>query len=253
MKPIICCLLAFVAACSSNAVQAQGWGTLTGKIVVDGDVPKVPNLVERGAPGVKDGEICAVSGVPDDSLVVSPDGELANCFVYLYLRRGTPDIHPDLKTPAEPNVTFDNVGCRFEPHVLTVRTDQVVNCINTDACGHNVHTFPLKNNAHNMLVSGGDKKGVDLGFNQSELLPIQVKCDIHPWMTAYWLISDHPYATTSGKDGTFKIEKLPAGKHSFRIWHERTGYIERSLDIEIVDGQTTDLGTLKVKAKDLQK
>jgi hypothetical protein len=192
-----------------------------------------------------------VKAVPDDSLVVSDKGEVANCFVYLYMRRGTPDIHPSLKTPAQAKLPFDNVGCRFVPHAMVVRTDQVVNCLNSDPCGHNVHTFPLKNEAYNQLISGGNNTGVEFKHSQSELLPMQVKCDIHPWMTAYWLVVDHPYATVSKEDGTFKIENMPAGKHTIRIWQERVGYVERSLDVEIKDGKVTDLGTVKVDAAKL--
>lgn len=249
MKPY-CSFLALAVALSAGDVLAQEWGHLKGKIVVNGTVPKLAPLVKEGA-NVKDANVCAVKDLPDDSLVVGENGELANCFVYLYMRRGTPEIHPDLKKPAEPAVKLDNLQCRFVPHAGIVRTDQVLNTINSDACGHNVHTFPLKNNAHNLLISANDTKGVNLEFSQGELLPMQVKCDIHPWMTAYWMVVDHPYATVTDSEGNYFIENMPAGKHTIRIWHERVGYIERSLDVEIKGGEASDLGTIKVDADKL--
>ncbi|MCG6155028.1 hypothetical protein [Rubinisphaera margarita] len=242
-------MLAVVAAAAP--CFAEGWGTVTGKIVVKGDAPNPPELVAKGA-NVKDASVCAVNAVPDRSVVVGEKGELANCFVYLYQRRGTPDIHPDLEKSAEPKVVFDQKGCEFFPRSLVVRTDQKVNVISNDACGHNVHTYPLKNSPHNLLVGANDTKGVELEYPQSELLPMQVKCDIHPWMTAYWLVVDHPYAVVSNDKGEFKIENVPEGEHTFRIWHERVGYIERGLDVEIKDGETVDVGTIEVDADDLE-
>ena len=247
----ICACLAAVMACSAGSVFAQGWGTLQGKIVADGNVSRFKPLVAKGE-NVKDAEVCSVKAIPDDSLVVSEKGEVANCFVYLYLRRGTPDVHPSLKTPEKDTLEFDNQGCRFVPRFMVVRTDQVVKCLNTDPCGHNVRTNPLKNEAYNQLISGGNTTGIDMTHTQSEMLPMQVKCDIHPWMTAYWLVLDHPYSTISKEDGTFKIENMPAGKHDIRIWHERVGFIERT-SVEIKDGQVVDLGIVKANAKKLME
>lgn len=243
--------LALTLLFGTATAQAEGWGHLKGKIVVEGDAPKLPPVVKQGE-NVKDANVCAVKDIPNDSLVLSDKGELANCFVYLYMRRGTPDIHPSLVEPAEERIRLDNNQCRFIPHAGVVRTDQKLNAFNSDACGHNVHTFPLKNNAHNVLIAANDKTGVELEFNQSELLPMQVKCDIHPWMIAYWLVVDHPYAVVSDEEGNFEIQNIPAGKHTFRIWNERTGYIERAIDVEITDGQTKDLGQIKVDAAKLR-
>ncbi|HCS51266.1 MAG TPA: hypothetical protein DIW81_06685 [Planctomycetaceae bacterium] len=232
---------------------AQGWGTIKGKVVVDGTAPNLPPKVTKGDQTVKDANVCAVNGIPDKSITVNDKGELANCFVYLYLRRGTPDIHPDLKKPASDVVEFDQKGCEFLPHALVVRTDQKVKAISNDACGHNVHTYPLKNEAYNLLIGANDKTGALLEHSEAEPLPMQVTCDIHPWMRAYWFVVDHPYAVVTDAEGNFTIENLPEGEHDFRIWHERVGYIERGLEIEVKDGKVTDVGTIKVDAKDLEE
>ncbi len=249
-------LLAFsmlIAGCLvGQTCQAQGWGTIKGKVVVDGKAPSLPEKVAKGA-NVKDANVCAVNAIPDKSIVVNDKGELANCFVYLYMRRGTPDIHPALKTPANATVEFDQKGCEFFPHALVVRTDQDVKCISNDACGHNVHTYPLKNEAYNLLIGANDKTGAILKNPEAEPLPMQVTCDIHPWMRAYWLVIDHPYAVVTDAEGNFTIENLPEGKRDFRIWHERVGYVERGLEVEVKNGQVTDVGTIKVKAKDLEE
>ena len=85
-------------------------------------------------------------------------------------------------------------------------------------------------------------------------------------MTAYVLILDHPYAVVSDKDGKFKIEKLPVGELEFRYWHERAGYLiktvkivdgkekfENTVKIKIENGKTKDLGVIKLKADKFPK
>ncbi len=241
---------------SGQSLFAQGWGTITGKIVVDGTPPKLPVLVNKGDSTIKDANVCAANDIPNDKLVVGKNGGLANCFVYLYKRRGKVDIHPDLKKPAQEVIKFDNKGCIFTPHAIVVRTDQKVNVINSDACGHNVHTFPLRNGGLNQLVAANDTKGIEIDFKKAEPLPMQVTCDIHPWMTAKWFVVEHPYAVVTDKEGKFTIKLVPEGKHKFRIWHEIPGYVkkdgERDIKVEIKAGQTVDLGVIKVSAADLK-
>ncbi len=238
------CLPAFlVLALSASPLFAQGgYGHLEGQIVFAGNAPNLPPLVAMGAQ-VKDAAICAANPVPDNSLLVDPKTNgVANVFVYL--RSAPENVHPKLApVPAKPAV-FDQKGCSFEPHALFVRSGQEVAVYSQDACAHNTHTYPIKNDAVNFLLQPKPPKPEIIparNTKASEILPIQVKCDIHPWMSAYWLILDHPYATISAADGKFRIENLPAGEHSFRVWHERAGYLERSLKVTIEDGKTTTI------------
>jgi hypothetical protein len=62
-------------------------------------------------------------------------------------------------------------------------------------------------------------------------------------MKAYHFPIDHPYVAVTDKDGHFKIEGLPAGKHLFNVWHESAPggaqLLERKLQITIeVDKET---------------
>jgi len=52
---------------------------------------------------------------------------------------------------------------------------------------------------------------------------VHVKCDVHPWMTAYVGVLPHPYFATTGEDGTFAIKNLPPGKYTLEAWHEKLG------------------------------
>jgi hypothetical protein len=45
-------------------------------------------------------------------------------------------------------------------------------------------------------------------------------------MTAYVLVRPDPYMAVSDKKGEFEIADIPAGMHTFRIWHEALGYLK---------------------------
>ncbi|HAW29796.1 MAG TPA: hypothetical protein DCY03_17010 [Planctomycetaceae bacterium] len=228
---------------SPVSVSAAEWGSVTGRFVYDGEAPKPVVQREKGDPNVKDPTVCAAMEHLNNDLVVNPDNKgIANIFMYM---RRAKDVHPDLKESEKKTLVFDQQGCTFEPHALFVRTDQKVIVKSGDPVAHNTHTFPLKNQAVNFILAPNDREGKEVENVISEILPMQVKCDIHPWMTAYWLVLDHPYAVVSDKDGKFTIENLPAGRNTFYLWQEKTGYLDRKFTVNIKPGETIDMGEVK--------
>jgi hypothetical protein len=220
---------------SMQPAQAQ-WGTLKGKVTLDGEVPAVKLLVKKGDAAAKDAAVCAADDVPDESLVVDKESKgIAN--VVIWLAKAPAKIHPDLQKSKDPEVVFDQKGCRFIPHVLVVRTDQKVRVISDDAIAHNTHTYPLKNKQENFIVAPSDRKGVVVpSVNVEERLPASIGCDIHPWMRAWWVILEHPYVAVTNARGEFEIANLPTGDHEFRVWQEKAGYLERSYKVTIKAG-----------------
>jgi hypothetical protein len=250
-------LLALVLG-TPQALCAQGWGSVEGQFLFEGDVPELPPKVAKGDKMAKEPR-CAVNGVPDESLVVNPENRgIAN--VCIYLRKAPAMIHPDLKESKEKEVVFDQKGCIFLPHVLIVRTDQTVLVKSGDPFQHNTHTNGFANEQKNLIIGAEDRTGVPIQMPNSELrlVPIKINCDIHPWMEAYWAVTDHPYVAVTDADGKFKIENLPAGEHTFRVWQEKSGYVktaefERDLTVTIKAGETLTLPPLKVPAASFEK
>lgn len=246
MLLLACAMCAWLPG--ERAAFAQ-WGDVEGQFVFDGDVPQLPLLVKQGDAAVKDAAVCSAGAVPDESLVVNTQNKgIANVFVFL---RKADKVHPDLKTPAEKEVVFDQKNCRFQPHAMVVRIGQTVICKSDDNCSHNTHSFPSRNNAENFVISSKDRKGIPIKMKLAEAAPIDVKCDIHSWMSAKWLVVDHPYAAVTNSDGEFKIEKLPIGQHKFRVWQERAGFIEREWAIDVKEGTNT-IPPLKLTAEKLK-
>jgi hypothetical protein len=252
--PALAALVAFGSAAyqSVPASAADEYGKITGRFVFEGEVPDRRVIIKKGDAQVKDAQVCAAQDLLASDLIVDPQSKGIKD-VFVYLRSAPKDVHPDLESPDKPDVEFDQKNCEFIPHALVVRTDQDVVVKSNDPVPHNTHTYAIKNESFNFIVRPNDRVGVPISHKTGEILPIEVKCDFHPHMKAYWLIVDHPYAVVSNDKGEFEIDKLPAGKHEFRVWHERVGYVERSLKVEVEPDGVTDLGEIKVPAAKFEK
>jgi hypothetical protein len=232
------CLAASGLALCGGIAAAAELGTIEGQIVLDGDAPALDPLVRKGDSTAKDAAVCAAEEVPNEALIVDPTSKgIANVFVFM--RKAPAGMPAELKSSEKKTIEFDQKGCRYLPHVLLVRTDQTVNCVSSDAVSHNVHTNPFANEQKNFIVAPGATKPSEVTMPQPENSPIPVKCDIHPWMVSHWLVTDNPYAAITDKDGKFKIEKLPVGKHKFAIWHESFGWVNRNLEVNVKAGDNT--------------
>lgn len=227
-----------VIASTGRAEEAtRKSGTFSGTIKFEGEIPFLPPLVKQGDSKVKDAAVCAASAIPDESLVVDRKRRgIANVFVYLRMR--PENLSEDDAKPEKKSVVLERKGCRYVPHTTIVRTNQKVKVVSRDKIAHNTHFYVFKNTAYGMLVP---REGEVLlrEFDRPEPLPMKVGCDIHPWMEAWVLVVDHPFAAVTGKDGKFKIEGLPLGTHEFRIWHEESGWLEKSCKVSINAGKVT--------------
>jgi plastocyanin len=227
---------------TESAVVTGGFGNLKGKVVFQGDFTTLPPLYAQNA-APKDPAVCGIEAAPNETIVVN-DGGLANVFIYLAKLPKGVTVPP----PGEP-IVFDQRACVFKPHVLVVQTGQEVKVLNDDAVAHNTHTYPKRNSSFSQTVAPSDRAGISLKYGRPESLPFQVGCDIHPWMIAYHLAVDHPWATASGADGTFEIKGLPSGKHEFKVWHEKGGELEKALSVVIKPDETAEIEIVVPAAK----
>jgi plastocyanin len=221
------------------AAESGTPGVFSGKVVLKGDQTALAPLITKGA-DVKDKEVCAAVDVPDERLVVGEGNGVANVFVYL---AKAPKNGKKLEVPADP-FFFDQKNCRFLPHCLIVPTGQTIKVLSDDSVAHNTHTYPNRNTGISSVVSAGDRVGqVEFVYSKAETAPFAVTCDFHGWMKAYHLPLDHPYYAVTDANGGFNIPELPAGKHTFVVWHEAAdgNYVERKLVVEIQSGGTTEL------------
>ena len=219
---------ALMLAADSSAAE---WGTLKGQFIYDGNPPAPAKLNIT-----KDVEVCSLHPPVDESLLVGPNGGIKNVVVYIRSARGEKlEVHPDYEAAYNQPVELDNEHCRFTPHVALLRTGQTLVLKNSDPVGHNSKIDCFVNPPLNVLIpaSGETEQTMTL----EERLPVQVGCNIHPWMTAYLIVRHDPYMTVSAEDGTFEIKNIPAGEHEFQFWHEKAGYLG---DLDLNDGGESD-------------
>ena len=228
---------------TSETASTEGVGTLRGKVEFAGPFTPLPPLYLKGS-DVKDAAVCAAVEAPNETILVK-DGGLAN--VFIYLRKAPKASSP---VPGE-SLMFDQKACVFKPHAMIARVGQTVKILNSDAVAHNTHTYGKKTVQFNSVVGENNAVGVPMEYKQAEQEPIKVGCDIHPWMNAYHLPIDHPFAVVSGEDGKFEIKDLPSGKHEFKVWHEAAGLLEKGLIVTIKPGDN-EL-TIKVTPSQLGK
>jgi hypothetical protein len=238
---------------STGKIVAQtrsvGFGSVSGRFVIDGELPDLEPIVRVHDVRDPDRETCLPDRIPNESLIVDGEtGGIANIFVYL--PQAIHGIHPSLESSAEKRVTCEIKECRYVPHTLIARTDQVVAVRFVDRCPHNFAERARRNAwfQDNPFPAPGEHE-IERRHKSPESAPVQVVCDLHTWMSGWWLILDHPYAAISDSQGNFSIHDLPVGTYDFSIWQERSEFISRALKITIVDGETTELGEIRVPAK----
>lgn len=188
-------------------------GKVTGKVTFEGEErPEVEPLpiTEKQAQGcTKDGSL------PDNtnqSVIISKEGGIKNCVIEISVKDAK------VKVPEKP-IELDQIQCHYDPHVILIPAGATVEFLNSDAVSHNVHTYATKNGSFNRTIAAGSKDEQKLEKSEA----IQVKCDIHPWMSSYIYVTDTPYATISAADGSFTIENLPPGDYKIDVWHETLG------------------------------
>lgn len=211
----------------TKRVDASTAGSLAGRVTFQGR-PPAPAVHRIDAdPG------CAKSGttLPDESILVGPDGGLRNAFVYV--KRGLEGYTFD--APRAP-VVLDQKGCRYEPRVVGARVGQPIEILNSDATYHNVHAMPAKNGEFNL---GMPQQGMKITetFTAPEI-GVPLKCDVHGWMAAFAGIVDHPYFAVTDASGRFALPNLPPGTYTLEVWHEKLG--TRSAQVTIAPKQTSE-------------
>ena len=106
---------------------------------------------------------------------------------------------------------------------------QPLQIVNSDSTLHNIHPMPVVNAGFNigMPIQGMKQNRV---FAKPEAV-FHVKCDVHPWMSAYIATFAHPFFGVSDGKGTVELANLPAGTFQLQAWHEKYGVQVQSVSV----------------------
>ena len=227
------CLTATFAVFATALLGGSAFAaaTITGTVTYDGKVPNLPplNMTADAACAKKH-----TTPQPSDLLVLGPGNTMANIMVSVVKGLPAGKTYPAPTTP----VTMDQNGCRYEPHVFGLQVGQPLKVLNSDGILHNVHALPKVNKQFNLAMPPTVKESTQT-FGKAEGM-FMIKCDVHPWMSAYAGVFAHPFYSVTKKDGKFTISGLEPGTYEIEAWHEKLPVQKATVTVAGSETKTAD-------------
>ena len=220
---------------TGGKVDMAAAGSIKGVVKFEGDAPK-PAALDMS----KD-QFCAQhDAVHSEKLLVDPTGGLKDVVVHLV---GLDEHESSFPVPSEAARLVQS-GCRYEPHVLTLRVGQELAVINADNTNHNYHFIGRYNDEINR-TQPKPMKHDGIFFEHAES-GAQFSCDVHGWMKAKVHIFRHPCFTVSAANGSFEISGVPPGKYQVIFAHESFGKKAKEMDVTVAAKAVKELGTITI-------
>jgi hypothetical protein len=255
------------AATSSGervALEAKGKGDLKGKVIYDGDPPKPASLANSDLfkkLGEPDHSRCLMGDMADPTWRVGSDKGVQNVVVWLRAPSGKYFDVPEDQRHVEKVVELKQPYCAFEPHVTVVfpffynpktkkheKTGEKLVAINNAPMNHNTaykgHTTTGDNK--NLKPNETLAMNVEIGKKPGSEDRIDIRCDIHKWMSAYAYAFDHPYAAVTNEHGEFDIKNAPAAEVEVWYWHESFDKPKKLKSMTLKSGENS-AGEIPVK------
>ena len=265
-------LVLFVAAVPGRAqqlLQTDGYGSLSGKVTLDAPNGKLPPILKFADNKVVNGhndKACCLNpnAKPEEKMdltwVVDPKTKgVANVMVWVTPpTKGMVLPVPAALQKTKNLVILDQPHCQFLPRIAAfqpvywdngkkVATGQKLVFKNSATVSHNVRVVGngIDNDGFNVNVTAGTEytpgKGKEI---KPQRLPLEVRCDIHTWMTARLFVFDHPYYAITKEDGSYELPMVPAGQHGHRhglARRRRLGADEQGVAADDSEGEEDDV------------
>jgi plastocyanin len=205
-------------------IAVKDGATIRGAIKVEGKLTKLPPLQIT-----KYKEVC--KDVPNESLIVGHERGLRYAVVTLE------GITKGKAVERETVHELDNVKCRFSPHVQAASVGQFVLLKNSD---------PILHTAHAVFTNEQPQFNVGLYPGRISRKPliaagvVKIRCEVHPWMAAYIVVTEHPYHAVSDIYGEYELTDIPAGVYQLKVWHESLGTQEKRVEVKAAAMQRAD-------------
>ena len=144
-------------------------------------------------------------------------------------------LEGNFTTPAAPQTKVQIKQNRFQfaPGVLPIQTGTAVEFPNLDDGYHNVFSYS-KPKRFDLGRYRKDEQPPALVFDKPGV--VKLYCEIHEHMRGTILVLDTPYFTRTEPDGKYRLEHLPPGKYTLKVWLNEKQQLDRP--IELREGET---------------
>lgn len=249
--------LSVAATPAQSLAQPGQWATVKGRVVFDGTAPaRTPIAVnqdvnhcvgdrkERGPLLTSEWQVAKDGGVRYVFVWLGPDTDKKGA------KFAPEQIHPNKAKPPVKPLVIDQPCCEFEPHAAAAQAGQALEILNSSPVSHNVNGSSKANGTFNVALPSKQKHTI-LNL-QGDTIPLNISCNVHPWMKGLVRVYDHGYFALTDENGNFEITDAPVGNLRLFVWHEAAGYMGGKAGragkvIELKPG-TNDLGELKIGA-----
>lgn len=201
-----------------EVVPVNGGGAIRGNVRFAGDVPTPTTMVIT-----KDPDVCGHEKVAGDLLVSPSTRGIKNVVVRL---RDVPQGKP---LPKSETVRLRQKECEYSPRVAIFPAGSRVRIENEDGILHNTNTRSEINRSFT-VAQPGFRRIFEKRIEEPEM-PIRIRCDVHSWMTAWWVVQEHPYYDLTDAEGSFNLNDVPPGTYTLEAWHETLGTLARPVTV----------------------
>ncbi len=197
--------------------------TVQGRVKLSGPpMDTVPIRVYR------DGDYCGKT-ITSETVVVDPSTKgVGNAIVsFVGIKHGKPSVPRESPLILE----IESKKCRFSPYVSATVVGATLEIRNLDPILHNLHArrdTRFGPTVMNVIQPAGTRS-VQKPFSEDGFL--DVRCDVHAFMSAFIHVFDHPYFAITDPSGSFVMTKVPPGLYTLHIWHEQFGTQERTINV----------------------
>ena len=126
------------------------------------------------------------------------------------------------------HATVDQKNMVFAPHVLPVLVGTTVDFLNSDAVLHNVYTDAACADKFNL---GTWPQGQKKSYTFAKECVAELLCKVHPEMQGFVVAVPTPYFATAKADGSYKIDDVPDGSYTVKVWHPKLKAAEKPVTV----------------------
>jgi plastocyanin len=202
----------FVGIVAPPGVRPQATGSISGVITTKAAALKPMRVTF-------DQRVCG-NELPDETIAVGPNGQLANAVVTLV----------GVKSRVAPAAgTVMNERCRFTPRVQVARPGTTITTSSTDPVLHT--TNAAMENGKGLFNVAVPVPGIRIAKPLNGPGLVRISCNTHPWMRGYIMVTDDVAAVTDA-NGSFTLTDVPPGTYELRVWHETLKAASRKVTVE---------------------